>query len=599
VRSLRAKRGRFIAACFALATGLAFVTLSADWRDRVIRPGPLAPQHAQLLERGGGTANCRACHEAAAQNVAGWATSLVVGHGDVPSQSQLCMNCHSKSIATEHALAAHNLPASVLGKITIGEASHTQDVACATCHREHHGAQVSLTAIDNAACQWCHQQRYASFAADHPDFGAWPYERRTRIAFNHATHSGKYFADKKQAFDCRGCHVSDPSGHVERLASYEKACAACHEEKIATSMGRGVAMISLPTLDVAAMKRAGRDIGPWPQSVTGDFDGKLPPAMKLLLAGDPAAAVAIAKLRPEFEFQDLNAGDARQVAASADVATAIKTLISDVVKRGPAAVRERLSAVLGRQISDAELVPLVAGLSTDTVRGAVNWLPGLNVGVDEWPVGATGTKTGVGNSNRPTAFAAGGAWSRDDAALAIRYRPAAHADPVLSAWLDVLARTPNLESRPVAAAMFKELTKATAPGLCASCHSIEQNAAGALMVNWTASDRSAQPRTFTKFSHGPHLVLPQLENCASCHAVSDSANSAANTDSDPRQFVSDFKPMAKQQCAECHTKSAAGDACQSCHNYHVQTAEAWRLAAPAQQLNRQAWGRGRPGSLVR
>jgi hypothetical protein len=43
------------------------------------------------------------------------------------------------------------------------------------------------------------------------------------------------------------------------------------------------------------------------------------------------------------------------------------------------------------------------------------------------------------------------------------------------------------------------------------------------------------------------------------------------------RFVSEFKPLTKRQCAECHTKTAAGDRCQSCHNYHVETVEGWRI----------------------
>ena len=55
---------------------------------------------------------------------------------------------------------------------------------------------------------------------------------------------------------------------------------------------------------------------------------------------------------------------------------AIKSLLGDVSKRGPVAVRERLSAALGREVTEAEVVTLTAGLSVDTLRGAVNWLPG-------------------------------------------------------------------------------------------------------------------------------------------------------------------------------------------------------------------------------
>jgi hypothetical protein len=148
---------------------------------------------------------------------------------------------------------------------------------------------------------------------------------------------------------------------------------------------------------------------------------------------------------------------------------------------------------------------------------------------------------------------------------------------VLTAWLQVLASTPPLETQPIAAAMFKELSKPTAPGLCASCHSVEQAGGGALVVNWRAYDRTSEPRGFTKFSHGPHLVLPQLGDCTSCHAIDDGATVSPYADLSPQHFVSEFKPMAKQHCAECHTKAAAGDRCQSCHNYHVEEVERWRL----------------------
>ncbi len=402
----------------------------------------------------------------------------------------------------------------------------------------------------------------------------WPYERRTRIAFNHAAHRGKHFVEKKQAFDCRTCHVSDATEQVERLASYETACAACHDEKIATSIGRGVPMLALPTLDVEALKRAGRDAGPWPAAATGDFDGRLPPAMKLLLAADPVAAQAIAKLGAGFEFQDVDPEDAEQLAAAADLAAAIKSLFGDMGKRGPAAIRERLSATLGRDVPDADVAALTAGLSADTLRGAVNWLPGAMNANAALPEAVP--MTALAKLAAP--YGPAGAWSRDEATLSIRYRPAVHADPVLASWLEVLVKTSPLDSRPVAAAMFKELSKTTAPGLCASCHSVEQSEAGTLAINWRAYVRTNEPRGFTKFLHGPHLVLPQLADCASCHAIDDAANAAASyADLSPHHFVSEFKPLTKRQCTECHTATAAGNRCQSCHNYHVETVESWRL----------------------
>jgi hypothetical protein len=194
VRSLRAKRGRFVTACTMFAAGALIITLSSDWRDAAIAPGPLSQQHAQLMKRGDAAANCAACHAAAERSVGGWAAAMVVGHGGRATQSDRCMECHDRSISRELALLAHNVPVSVLQGITKqhgGQTSADDRLACAMCHREHHGAEFNLTAIDNSACQSCHHERYRSFADDHPDFGAWPYERRTRIVFNHASHAAK------------------------------------------------------------------------------------------------------------------------------------------------------------------------------------------------------------------------------------------------------------------------------------------------------------------------------------------------------------------------------------------------------------------------
>jgi hypothetical protein len=286
-----------------------------------------------------------------------------------------------------------------------------------------------------------------------------------------------------------------------------------------------------------------------------------------------------------FEFQDLETTNAEQIAAVAELAKAIKMLLSDLSGRGPDAVRERLSAALGRNLSAAEVATLMVGMSPDTARGAAGWL-GLEKAAADSPTPNCAVTT-LARLN--TKFGPAGTWTRDDATFSVRYRPSVHADPVLASWLELLTNTPHLESRPVAAAMLQEFGKATAPGLCASCHSREQGADGKLTFNWRASDPLTEPRGFTKFSHRPHLILPQLENCTSCHQIDAKASTTASyANSNPQQFASEFKPISKQQCAACHTKTAAGDACQSCHNYHVESVEGWRLSAPTVERPREA-----------
>ena len=598
-RSLRGVRGRFVRACALLTAGAAILCLSASWRDRAIAPGPLAQQHAQLMSRSGSAANCAACHAAATQGPAGWITSLVVHRDDTPTQSQLCMKCHSHTISSELAMTAHNVPTDALQQLTnreirlasktsqvgapdavadstpsLAASSKLQDsIACAACHREHHGAQVDLTAMNNATCQSCHQQRFESFATDHPDFGIWPYERRTRIAFNHASHHDKHFAEKKQSFSCATCHTSDATGKMQLTGSYEATCATCHDEKISTSVARGVPMFALPTMDIAALRSAGLQIGAWPKGATGDFDGRFPPVMKLLLAADPAAGQALTTLGADFDFQDVDPKDRGQLEACAALATATVKLCDDLAAAPDVTVRVRLQTVLGRELKESEVRLLTGGLSADTLRSAVaNWFVGSKTATPAQATPATSVNSIQSKSDQTLSatLAPAGDWYRDDSSFSIRYRPRAHADPVLATWLDALAGTPGLDKKPVAAAMFKDLSKATAPGLCASCHSVERAAHDELLVNWQARDRTKEPRGFTKFSHGPHLLIPQLADCTSCHGIEGkAATTTAYTDLDPAKFVSDFTPMAKQQCSSCHTAAAAGNACQSCHNYHV------------------------------
>ena len=373
------------------------------------------------------------------------------------------------------------------------------------------------------------------------------------------------------------CHVEDATRSGQLSPSYEAACAACHDEKIATSVAQGVPMLVLPTLDVEALKAAGHDIGAWPEEATGDFDGRLPPVMKLLLAADPAAAQAMRTLGADFEFLDVDPDDPRQLAACAALAGAIKQLLGQLAtsRAGRRAANDWRPPSDGRYRMPK---PRRSSPGCRSIRWRVPRQPGcrtLSQARRHRRMGAAAQGShnarNESENGRPLTYAPAGTWSRDDAAFAIRYRPAAHADPVLTSWLEIVASTPELDQQPLALAAFKELSSQTAPGLCVTCHSVDQTESGRLSINWRAYDRTAEPRGFTKFSHGPHLVLPQLADCTQCHAI-DSRVTATATHAgwDPHRFVSEFLPISKSQCAECHTATAAGDRCQSCHNYHVE-----------------------------
>lgn len=597
VRSLRAVRGRLMKSCALVAVGALVVLLNSDGRERLLAPGPLAQQHAQILDRVAAETRCTACHEAAERSVAGWAAAIFGGHGDRPTQSERCMACHDKTIPPEFALTAHSLPPDALRQVTErharalvnnqaippnrNEPSGSFALACSTCHREHRGAAFDLTALTNAACQSCHRRRYESFATDHPDFRAWPYQRRTRIAFNHASHHAKHFVAKGHTFDCRQCHLEDATQRGQLLASYDASCATCHDETIATSTARGMPILALPMLDTDVLQAAGHAIDDWPEEARGDFDGQLPPTMKLLLAADPAASQAFEQLGADFEFSDIDPENKTHLEACATLAKTITKLFADLSQRGSAAVRERLTRVLGQEVSDQRAALLLAGLSEDTIRQAAEtWFPrGVSSPADALSQSNEFGKAIPGNRDdrRPMRFDAAGAWRQDDTTFSLRYRPVAHADPVLAGWLELLSATPELHKRPVVRAVFQALSRPDAPGLCTSCHSVEQSASETLAVHWQALDPTTKPRTLTKFSHGPHLLLPPLADCTHCHAIDSAASAAAPYHGwEPHRVVGDFKPLTKQQCVECHTAKAAGDACQKCHHYHVDVVDFWR-----------------------
>ncbi len=503
---------------------------SNEW----IAPGPLNSHHAQVLNGAAWNDRCASCHAAAERPPATWLNALV-GSDLGPTQSTKCMACHDKTIDPRLALVAHNVPAAKLRVAagSLGDAEAAQQslqLACSVCHQEHHGADHAIAAMDNTRCQSCHEQQFGSFVTDHPNFGTWPYQRRTPIAFNHATHSGKHFAEKGRPFACQQCHVEGATRNVQLTLGYEAACAECHDTDIASGTASGVALLTMPTLDVDLLNDAGFAISDWPERATGDFDGRLPAIMKLLLAADPNARKAMGILGEDFDFFDIDPDDHTHLTAVADLTTAVCQLLEQLA-------------------STAEPNPLMRGLPRELIAEAEH----------QWHDGG-----GWSATRRP------GTWFSDAASLSIRYQPVGHADEVLRAWYDAVVTHSNSQLRD---ALLPELVGPGAPGRCTTCHSIDAAHDGQLTINWRAHDRRSEPRHFTRFSHAPHLLPIELRDCTACHAINQTADAASNySGHNATAFVSDFHPITKAACASCHHSAAVGESCTQCHNYHV---EAW------------------------
>ncbi len=513
--------------------------LGSNWRNELVVPGPLCSHHAQVLRGAGWENRCNACHAAGNQSVGGW-LSAVVENSVGPTQSDKCMVCHDKTLATEFALSPHNLPDEQLLK-RHGE-SHgnvPRELACSICHQEHQGADHAIAAMDDARCQSCHTQQFESFATDHPELGIWPYDRRTPIAFSHTTHEGKYFAEKNQPFACLQCHVEDSTGNVQKTLSYKVACAQCHDEEIATSLAEGVAMLALPSVDLDTLAEAGMDLGAWPEMATGDFDGALPAMMKLLLDSDPKARKARELLGADFEFYDIDPDDPEQLQAAADLTLAIKQLLSRLANSDPN--------------SDANL--------REQAR------PPIRLAMHAWKQWMEEASAPPERRDEEDLPRTPGTWFLENRNLSIRSQPTGHADPVLRAWIDLAASTSDPEMRET---LLKELAGPHAPGRCGTCHSQDQGPSGQILFHWRSHDRRLDPRGFTRFSHAPHLLQAELRDCTACHRIDTQADTSGNyTGLSPGVKVCDFEPMSKATCANCHTKSVVGDSCTQCHNYHV------------------------------
>lgn len=569
-RSLRMLRGRWVQGAAVFTIGAALMLAGASRRNELVVPGPLTSHHAQVIARSDWDNRCSTCHPGANGDVTDW-VATAVGGAEGPGQSALCLKCHQdlakpgNAPMLAHGLSPSELPsredrieASLISFSPLGKPAHglseSDPVACAACHQEHHGAEHDLAAITDARCQACHTERFDSFATDHPEFGIWPSSRRTRIRFNHASHQSTHYTKANKSFDCRGCHQPDETGDLTVRADYHASCAECHDADLANSFGEGLPFLSLPTIDRTALAEAGIDTPRWPPRSDGDFDGEVPPFTKLLLASDRDAGNAMRLLGADFSFFDVDSADPAQVAAAGTLVRAINRLVDDLQEEGHNAITSRLA-----RLTD----------SADTTADQVAGLP-LEL-IDRLQ------RTWFGGEASPRPFDAiedrlvGGGWYLDDERLTLGYRPSGHDDPLIKAWLDAIVALPDTQAD-LRGACLTEFTRPGAPGGCFECHSLETDRAGRLAINWRGRDRLDEPRGFTRFSHRPHLVQPELSDCSHCHRIDPTADlSTTYTGTEASRFTSEFIAVKKADCSSCHQPHAAGDSCTQCHYYHVES----------------------------
>lgn len=396
-RSLRFQRRVFTTGVLLATVGVLLIIWGSGNTTEFMVPGPLTSAHSQLLMHQG-SQRCATCHQAAHQTLGQWVGSVFGIQVDVAhkNQSQLCLECHQENLKPEFAMVAHNRDPLVLAQTTTefqasyaGQASLAkqilgtafapgQELACATCHREHHGQQIDIKAMTDQQCQACHTAAFHRFEVDHPEFQNWPQRSRKSIAFDHSSHSLKHFVQANESFACANCHQDDAAGNVKTLAPFEQACAKCHNQSMHLSGETGFAVIALPMLNLTTLQEAGISIGDWPPSLAGDFDGPLSPITRLLLRADPDAAAGLDVLPVELDWLDIDLDNRVQLEAVGRIVYGIKCLLVDLSTRGQEGLRQRLQIALDRSMEPEEAQALAVGFSATLLRDAgQKWFPAL------------------------------------------------------------------------------------------------------------------------------------------------------------------------------------------------------------------------------
>jgi predicted CXXCH cytochrome family protein len=511
LRSLR-KRFSIIALVIVIASIALGTTVirpaSSGASTAAIDPGPLSRAHSEFTRKTG-CVSCHAAHDTEKGNWFAW----LVNDSDVSSS---CTNCHAFS---GPATNAHNM-----AQVPDG----VPQVGCGTCHTEHQGADVNISTVANVTCSNCHQKQVTNFEHNHPAFDArYPSALPDRVRFDHARHLTDYFVTPKwlkgegrdadfaaQARDrCTACHKVD--GATRRRvqpAAFEKICAGCHAGQIRE---RTMPLMAQEEPTVLMGYVLGLDVD------TAEEEQVLEQRQELLEQVQETGAQAFAERLQSWNPQ-------------APVATLFEALDPQLS-----------AATASAWLEDSEFEPAI---TTEQVLG------GWRAGTD------------------------------DEGVNGLRYHPSRHADPIVRAWINTAfqsSRNAKDETHKAAGQLALEvlLDPDSGPGACGKCHraAIMEAAADESPNGPAWGFRTISARPHTAYSHRPHVTLlgPDV-SCPACHVLDEKVEYAAYFSVDnvakgkaaSRAFESNFTPIAKPVCEQCHNDGGVHVDCQLCHTYH-------------------------------
>jgi hypothetical protein len=435
--------------------------------------------------------------------------------------------------------------------------------------------------MSNEQCQFCHTAAFDRFSNGHPDFNNYPYNRRTRLIFDHRTHIKKYFLEEKvqDKKECVDCHSLDSKGNQMTSIGFDSMCSSCHLNEIrGEGQGQtGVAVLQVPEIDFDTLVKKKVFVGRWPS----DADGVLTPFMTLLISSEPGASEHL-KAVENLELFDLSEASDADLLSVKYLIWSIKKLYLEISEKGQGAVRERLQKVADRAFTEDEASGLLSGFPASLFRLSLEtWFPQLRESTNVLDLESAESILELKQSNIKTSSSLSesdsdlleeelvdsGGWYLDG--YGMFYRPKGHEDPFLKQWLLVV-----LENKTKWPKLWETLGDTNAPGRCTYCHSVEQSLSQGVtshVINWHAK-KPTNHASFTKFKHASHLTVMKDGGCGSCHRFDPDSPFVEDYEQlDPGKFTSNFLSIDKEQCVECHTDQQAGEDCLACHNYHITT----------------------------
>lgn len=586
--SVRNQRGQLVRWAVAAVFGILLIAGGGAFGSTFFSPGPVSSGHSEIE-------NCGSCHSAFSGGPVAWVNHMFDDTTEAKDVAN-CVSCHAMKDGPAHnqtperlaALTAEAEAKPVLPSskplpmivasafdVSVRESEHGQ-VACRSCHEEHQGLTADISKVNDNQCQTCHTAVLPSFADTHP-FGDYPYPRRTRLQFDHVGHIEKYFQDPsnvdKAPETCRSCHEPDDQGKLMVIGGFEENCASCHGAFIAD---KPVELIALPGVDVLTLQYLEAESGEWPEYADAE---ELTPFLQILLSTDEDFTDAWTFVLDEgMDLLDLEDASDEELAAAQTVMWSIKGLFYDVLTEGPSLIQERLEAASDRELTADELRELVAAIPLETLYAAqTQWFPNLFEEVEAHrdgdavviPEELPEEYEPAGDMVESSDWVSSGGWFIEGYSL--NYRLTGHGDRFVRAWTILAANA--AEASDSMGELADAVISVKAPGGCVSCHSIDHSdETGDSVINWKTYKADPHARPFTEFVHSKHFSLIGDKGCATCHTLDSTADYKSSfAGNDPQNYVSNFAPLERATCANCHNPSKVISLCTDCHNYHVGT----------------------------